>query len=134
MTHYRHYSSTRQLTFLVVCLLFLLPEFFFFFFNHPPPPDIYTSLHDALPISCLFAFSCWACHNNRPPNTPLPPKRSEEHTSELQSRGHLVCRLLLEKKKIQRLKALPIMITSDNYLYHASFYPPPLAIPRHDSL
>src|SRR5690625_6105691 len=27
------------------------------------------------------------------------PKRSEEHTSELQSRGHLVCRLLLEKKK-----------------------------------
>src|SRR5690625_3096290 len=31
--------------------------------------------------------------------TPLPLKRSEEHTSELQSRGHLVCRLLLEKKK-----------------------------------
>src|SRR5437660_5452804 len=29
----------------------------------------------------------------------LPPGRSEEHTSELQSRGHLVCRLLLEKKK-----------------------------------
>src|SRR5207253_8091070 len=29
----------------------------------------------------------------------LPEKRSEEHTSELQSRGHLVCRLLLEKKK-----------------------------------
>src|SRR5215510_15919877 len=28
-----------------------------------------------------------------------PPSRSEEHTSELQSRGHLVCRLLLEKKK-----------------------------------
>src|SRR5439155_9260369 len=31
-----------------------------------------------------------------------PPVRSEEHTSELQSRGHLVCRLLLEKKKIER--------------------------------
>src|SRR5690625_6456396 len=30
---------------------------------------------------------------------PTPPCRSEEHTSELQSRGHLVCRLLLEKKK-----------------------------------
>src|SRR5690625_6866442 len=30
---------------------------------------------------------------------PLPQDRSEEHTSELQSRGHLVCRLLLEKKK-----------------------------------
>src|SRR5690625_6365173 len=35
--------------------------------------------------------------------TPRPsrPDRSEEHTSELQSRGHLVCRLLLEKKKTQ---------------------------------
>src|SRR5439155_4100715 len=32
-----------------------------------------------------------------------PPPRSEEHTSELQSRGHLVCRLLLEKKKGRRL-------------------------------
>src|SRR5690625_6956940 len=31
--------------------------------------------------------------------TPLSSSRSEEHTSELQSRGHLVCRLLLEKKK-----------------------------------
>src|SRR5437870_11054883 len=41
---------------------------------------------------------------NRPPVTVMmaafaPPTRSEEHTSELQSRGHLVCRLLLEKKK-----------------------------------
>src|SRR3989442_7361324 len=32
-----------------------------------------------------------------------PPKRSEEHTSELQSRPHLVCRLLLEKKKLQQV-------------------------------
>src|SRR5690625_5910355 len=37
---------------------------------------------------------------DRPPPSPRPPgRRSEEHTSELQSRGHLVCRLLLEKKK-----------------------------------
>src|SRR2546429_7273463 len=34
-----------------------------------------------------------------PEATPGPPARSEEHTSELQSRLHLVCRLLLEKKK-----------------------------------
>src|SRR5207253_9914049 len=33
------------------------------------------------------------------PHVPTPTSRSEEHTSELQSRGHLVCRLLLEKKK-----------------------------------
>src|SRR5437660_8325006 len=36
-----------------------------------------------------------------------PKRRSEEHTSELQSRGHLVCRLLLEKKKRQNLTKLP---------------------------
>src|SRR5690625_6637816 len=35
----------------------------------------------------------------------LKVKRSEEHTSELQSRGHLVCRLLLEKKKKKRLSS-----------------------------
>src|SRR3712207_8120066 len=34
---------------------------------------------------------------------PSWPKRSEEHTSELQSRQYLVCRLLLEKKKTQRI-------------------------------
>src|SRR5438876_4329699 len=37
----------------------------------------------------------------------LPPKRSEEHTSELQSPVHLVCRLLLEKKKLNRQSRLP---------------------------
>src|SRR3989442_6225543 len=40
----------------------------------------------------------------------LPPERSEEHTSELQSRPHLVCRLLLEKKKNDRAR---LIITSD---------------------
>src|SRR5689334_23657082 len=82
----------------------------FFFFNDPAPTDIYTlSLHDALPI--------WraAPRPGRPappaaparPARPTPPRasarrfeaRSEEHTSELQSQFHLVCRLLLEKKK-----------------------------------
>src|SRR5437660_2976719 len=40
------------------------------------------------------------------PRTPISPasSRSEEHTSELQSRGHLVCRLLLEKKKKKKKK------------------------------
>src|SRR2546422_6872309 len=42
--------------------------------------------------SCLRAIE-------RPPSYGEPPSRSEEHTSELQSRLHLVCRLLLEKKK-----------------------------------
>src|SRR5271157_6233664 len=74
-----------------------------FFFNDTATTEIYTlSLHDALPI-CEW--------QNRPPGTrwPSPPAlssfgRSEEHTSELQSRPHLVCRLLLEKKKIFRFQ------------------------------
>src|SRR5271157_6368439 len=73
-----------------------------FFFNDTATTEIYTlSLHDALPI-CEW--------QNRPPGTrwPSPPAlssfgRSEEHTSELQSRPHLVCRLLLEKKKIYKI-------------------------------
>src|SRR3712207_7526814 len=77
-----------------------------FFFNDTAATEIYTlSLHDALPIS--------AHYNSRPETrramesfTGYDPDeldaediRSEEHTSELQSRQYLVCRLLLEKKK-----------------------------------
>src|SRR5207253_11013652 len=89
------------------------------FSNAPPPPVIYTlSLHDALPISWLKSVMSRAsagilARTARVASTSsqsvLRPSRSltqdalggrsEEHTSELQSRGHLVCRLLLEKKK-----------------------------------
>src|SRR5439155_20046002 len=96
------------------CHLFLF--FSFFFFTDTAPTEIYTlSLHDALPIwgqgnlPCARRLSA----RQRPPGTPHRDRaerqaghgdggvrqRSEEHTSELQSRGHLVCRLLLEKKK-----------------------------------
>src|SRR5260370_11330717 len=67
----------------------------FFFFNDTATTEIYTlSLHDALPIwgwhgPVLWHSGSWAC----------AWERSEEHTSELQSPDHLVCRLLLEKKK-----------------------------------
>src|SRR6476620_12559452 len=70
----------------------------FFFFNDTATTEIYTlSLHDALPIG--------RPHQRREPaggGDDLPPllaARSEEHTSELQSRQDLVCRLLLEKKQ-----------------------------------
>src|SRR5262245_65694951 len=76
-----------------------------FFFNATATTEIYTlSLHDALPICAdpvpssvgrgLGSRRClldW--------NLPIQKARSEEHTSELQSLRHLVCRLLLEKKK-----------------------------------
>src|SRR5690349_23484167 len=70
-----------------------------FFFNETATTEIYTlSLHDALPISQI-AGADWGIlvvWINSPVQT---PGRSEEHTSELQSRRDLVCRLLLEKKK-----------------------------------
>src|SRR2546423_4867797 len=79
--------------------LLCLFGFFFFFFNDTATTEIYTlSLHDALPISSTTwrrwsaraACGCCGC------------PRSEEHTSELQSLAYLVCRLLLEKKKLPK--------------------------------
>src|SRR5437773_8365182 len=76
------------------------------FFNTTTPTVIYTlSLHDALPISCWLrrapkiqhVFAWHVCGNG--PHV-VCGRRSEEHTSELQSHHDLVCRLLLEKKKV----------------------------------
>src|SRR5215813_15614861 len=80
--------------------------FVFFFFNDTATTEIYTlSLHDALPIPPLNCQPAWCSGQRRGgrgnawPPAPTWRRRSEEHTSELQSRPHLVCRLLLEKKK-----------------------------------
>src|SRR5258708_22267639 len=92
-----------------------LHAIFFFFFNDTATTEIYTlSLHDALPI-CAGATSLLperhlglvAAHELDDALQRLDVAadalqgivRSEEHTSELQSPDHLVCRLLLEKKK-----------------------------------
>src|SRR5215510_16418145 len=81
-------------------MLHLLFFSFFFFFNDTATTEIYTlSLHDALPI-----WPCCAPTAATPPAAANCTDRSEEHTSELQSRGHLVCRLLLEKKKKKEYK------------------------------
>src|SRR3712207_7726021 len=101
----------------------------FFFFNDTATTEIYTlSLHDALPISCsaspggradLVGVGRFRLHPpertgepqvEHSPQTADPGQqegrkarpRSEEHTSELQSRQYLVCRLLLEKKKHEK--------------------------------
>src|SRR3712207_7251538 len=94
----------------------------FFFFNDTATTEIYTlSLHDALPI-CRRSRGRgrhWPRPSSRSARTPSSARccsraawssgcarpatcgcRSEEHTSELQSRQYLVCRLLLEKKKV----------------------------------
>src|SRR3989449_3918342 len=86
----------------------------FFFFNDTATTEIYTlSLHDALPIfeerlaaqgmtaedSIRTEHQRQAAGQVSVANAITSLRRSEEHTSELQSRLHLVCRLLLEKKK-----------------------------------
>src|SRR5438874_9664842 len=90
----------------VKSVLFLLITFSSFFFNDPATTEIYTlSLHDALPISRESGRRACACRRSTAARGARPcarRARSEEHTSELQSRRDLVCRLLLEKKKNQR--------------------------------
>src|SRR6266581_4942620 len=72
--------------------------YLFFFFNDTATTEIYTlSLHDALPI--LLVLNDVFDRTWRRLLRANWPCRSEEHTSELQSPVHLVCRLLLEKKK-----------------------------------
>src|SRR5258707_3836626 len=99
-------------------------HFFFFFFNDTATTEIYTlSLHDALPISESDRTAYTAAYArpgrtragwpyfvsfSRPPKDfreLSQPSRSEEHTSELQSRQYLVCRLLLAKKKNTKMTA-----------------------------
>src|SRR5260370_9160461 len=102
----------------------------FFFFNDTATTEIYTlSLHDALPISprtvehfrttnlvytvpfVVYAMFRYQHHVVR--------KRSEEHTSELQSHLNLVCRLLLEKKKLpKRRKTVRMTTRTCKYRLH----------------
>src|SRR3712207_7188229 len=103
-----------------------------FFFNDTATTEIYTlSLHDALPISsvvrpfdaivlrcsrCGPAAMAMGCEAGSP--AALTSKRSEEHTSELQSRQYLVCRLLLEKKYILTMSLSQPPETSWQSLQH----------------
>src|SRR6266487_7202170 len=88
--------------------MLLVLSYFSFFFNDTATTEIYTlSLHDALPISsagCPTRSGRRSWHaESRCASLASSPTRSEEHTSELQSPVHLVCRLLLEKKKNQEI-------------------------------
>src|SRR6266481_9832237 len=97
--------------------MFFLPTFFFFFFffNDTATTEIYTlSLHDALPIEPKIALRRTALSGLRQSHSRERfIFRSEEHTSELQSQFHLVCRLLLEKKK--KTKILTHSSTTKNH-------------------
>src|SRR5438874_9899495 len=94
-----------------------LAVFEFFFFNDTATTEIYTlSLHDALPISAGrgIVATIWPAAQSTiwTASRHSAGARSEEHTSELQSRRDLVCRLLLEKKK----KSIEVVPAIDRHL------------------
>src|SRR3712207_5419065 len=119
-----------------------------FFFNDTATTEIYTlSLHDALPIYREAAHAVAAelglhvdvVHDLRGedraaaedgaalglalPGRPVELLRSEEHTSELQSRQYLVCRLLLEKKKKHKPEHMcKIMVRRGDAMYFVFFF------------
>src|SRR3989440_4021251 len=118
-----------------VATTLLPPTSILFFFNDTATTEIYTlSLHDALPISrtqgkiknlvfattqfnlCSRSRSVHPIHASRSRSA----HRSEEHTSELQSRSDLVCRLLLEKKKKNNTQTLqpPPQSASTRHTHH----------------
>src|SRR2546430_11471493 len=83
--------------------------FFFLMIRRPPRSTLfpYTTLFRSSRPPCAFVNSCKSrpCHavgmvKVAPTSSPRMQTRSEEHTSELQSQSNLVCRLLLEKKKV----------------------------------
>src|SRR5258708_31938926 len=112
----------------------VLVVFHFFFFNDTATTEIYTlSLHDALPIfiTCEIisfnysrvqkhlvnkgVFATIAVYFTKGHYKRHSSGRSEEHTSELQSPDHLVCRLLLEKKKREHRTKIFTKTVSDSH-------------------
>src|SRR5258707_7535761 len=93
-------STTNSL--ITVSSAFSMPSIFFFFLmiRRPPRSTLfpYTTLFRSSGVKLPFASVQVRCT----PSGPNGGFRSEEHTSELQSRQYLVCRLLLEKKKIKK--------------------------------
>src|SRR5262245_63368079 len=103
-----------------MCLLSFLLSFFFFFLmiRRPPRSTLfpYTTLFRSkgfvtTPTTSAPSSDARLAMIGTAP-VPVPPPRSEEHTSELQSLRHLVCRLLLEKKKKKKIKQHQITKTN----------------------
>src|SRR2546422_2494747 len=123
----------RRVARLVLADLIIRSLFFFFLMIRRPPRST------LFPYTTLFRSNApraraggrTACRPPRLPRRSGSISRSEEHTSELQSRLHLVCRLLLEKKKktenvLQRIERIRVDPNHDRHLYNADQYRTPL--------
>src|SRR5207253_10953291 len=108
-SHTSHICKCDLICFMCVRLIVFI-SFFFYMLRRPPSSPLfpYTTLFRSATTAARAragtpyrskstAPSIWT--NGAIAERRVFPARSEEHTSELQSRGHLVCRLLLEKKK-----------------------------------
>src|SRR6266536_5531025 len=96
-----HYFCFIILIYIAFCYFFF---FFFLMIRRPPRSTLF-------PYTTLFRSARWTAASCRCGPAPTPKaRRSEEHTSELQSRVDLVCRLLLEKKKGKAYHT-PFMLT-----------------------
>src|SRR5438445_5735436 len=108
---------------LSLCIFFSSCSYFFFFFmiRRPPRSTLfpYTTLFRSRTTPTGFARSHFSPSSIRPAACPVVDNRSEEHTSELQSRQYLVCRLLLEKKKIHKFH---LSDEANGYLLHDQLF------------
>src|SRR5437870_13085784 len=97
----------NNIFFIYICIYF-----FFLMIRRPPRSTLfpYTTLFRFIEQHRKQIVHSWVQNRARCPEAKSSEWRSEEHTSELQSRGHLVCRLLPEKKKLGT--TLPLIIVS----------------------
>src|SRR5438552_13170149 len=111
---------------LFVCLFSL-----FFFFNDPAPTAIYTLFPTRRSSDLLggrpFSLPAGTCDRPESSTTSAISPRSEEHTSELQSPDHLVCRLLLEKKKKKNIQTSTVDVDANLLQSQDSTQPLPSA-------
>ena len=105
---YLYFFFSLLLFLFLFFFLFFVFFFFFFLMSRRPPRStlfpyttLFRSVRIRLPSASARAASIW---KNASVPRPPGPTRSEEHTSELQSHSDLVCRLLLEKKKLSLLQ------------------------------
>src|SRR5436305_9947099 len=113
-------TQTRSNCAVLLGLLRLHFLFFFLMIRRPPRSTLFP--YTTLFRSCSPALPAAGTDCHLPPQGPAPSApgaRSEEHTSELQSRPHLVCRLLLEKKKYCHLSS-PSFTSKTSFLVAAT--------------